>query len=201
MAADVRWVDNAILNAGERLSLRRRRPALSTGNGGEIRETQAAAKPVDFQRFSCADRDGIAVDSGDVQPESAPVRSSARPCQVDRRACARVGPAITDDRGRVIRYAVTVPSVDNHNPPVRSSARKFVKLISADDPLAPDCVTYQVAVVAGVVGVVSWVVVRSSRGADVGIAVQYFPTRFGMPIVGVCMVQTERTIPIALITS
>jgi glycosyltransferase involved in cell wall biosynthesis len=53
---------------------------------------------------------------------------------------------ITDDRVRVIRNAVTVPSVDNHNLAVRSSTGEFVKLISADDTLEPDCVTKQVAV-------------------------------------------------------
>ncbi|WP_234791999.1 glycosyltransferase family 2 protein [Mycolicibacterium brisbanense] len=53
---------------------------------------------------------------------------------------------IADDRVRVIRNAVTVPSVDNHNLAVRSSTGEFVKLISADDTLEPDCVTKQVAV-------------------------------------------------------
>ncbi|MEE6169097.1 MULTISPECIES: glycosyltransferase family 2 protein [unclassified Mycolicibacterium] len=53
---------------------------------------------------------------------------------------------ITDNRVRVIRNAVTVPSVDNHNLAVRSSTGEFVKLISADDTLEPDCVARQAAV-------------------------------------------------------
>ncbi|KWX56523.1 glycosyltransferase [Mycobacterium sp. NAZ190054] len=52
---------------------------------------------------------------------------------------------VTDPRVRVLRNDVTVPMIDNFNIAVRSSRGRYVKLVCADDVLAPDCVRVQAA--------------------------------------------------------
>lgn len=54
--------------------------------------------------------------------------------------------AITDDRVRVVRNESTIPVVDNFNCAVRHTRGELVKLVCADDLLAPDCLGEQVAV-------------------------------------------------------
>ncbi|WP_370329723.1 glycosyltransferase family 2 protein [Mycolicibacterium hippocampi] len=53
---------------------------------------------------------------------------------------------LTDPRVRVLRNEATVPMIDNFNLAVRHSRGRYVKVVCADDTLAPDCVRVQAAV-------------------------------------------------------
>ncbi|MGH3637866.1 MAG: glycosyltransferase [Mycobacterium sp.] len=53
---------------------------------------------------------------------------------------------VHDPRVRVIRNTSTVPVVDNFNLAVRRSRGEFVKLVCADDILAPGCIGAQAAI-------------------------------------------------------
>ncbi|ANI37922.1 glycosyltransferase [Mycolicibacterium vaccae] len=52
---------------------------------------------------------------------------------------------LADPRVRVLRNDVTVPMIDNFNLAIRRSRGRYVKLVCADDILAPDCVRVQAA--------------------------------------------------------
>jgi glycosyltransferase involved in cell wall biosynthesis len=56
--------------------------------------------------------------------------------------------SIGDERVRVFRNPVTVSAADNHNLAVRRSRGRFVKVLSADDIIDPDCIATQVEVFA-----------------------------------------------------